>query len=283
MDDDKGVVLPYRTTGEEVTRFLEARARGRDLGQIQALDFSTGAFQGTLVAATALGFLDADVRDLTQLGRDYVLGSAAERTALMRAAVQRFEPYGLLLEAVFDRGAAQETPLDWVVTWWSTHGYGNSETNRAEGASSFARFVEFTGLGSFIPGRRGHPTRIRWAGAAPGEVKGGTHQPPVTVRKPLPPDDSPSRSATSPWRAPDTPAPAPVAEAPVSAEISARARPPAQRTWTEPREPEPNTSLVLSLGPGRTVQLTVPPRITAAEKQRLLRLMELMITTTPDE
>lgn len=283
MDDDKGVVLPYRTTGEEVTRFLEARARGRDLGQIQALDFSTGAFQGTLVAATVLGFLDADARDLTQLGRDYVLGSAAERTALMRAAVQRFEPYGLLLEAVFDRGAAQETPLDWVVTWWSTQGYGNSETNRAEGASSFARFVEFTGLGSFIPGRRGHPTRIRWADSAPGKVKGPTRQPPVTVRKPIVPDDSARHSPTAgPVQAEAAP-PAAAPETPLSAAEPAAARPATQRTWVEPREPEPNTSLVLSLGPGRTVQLTVPPRITATEKQRLLGLMELMITTAPDE
>ena len=84
MDGNKDVVLPYRTTGEEVTRFLEARARGRDIPQIQALDFSTGAFQGTLVAVSALGFLDPDSRDLTSLGREYVLAGQAERAGINR-------------------------------------------------------------------------------------------------------------------------------------------------------------------------------------------------------
>jgi hypothetical protein len=276
MNGNKGVVLPYRTTGEEMTRFLEARARGRDLSQIQALDFSTGAFQGTLVAATALGFLDPDTRELTQVGRDYVLASLRERAGLVRGAMGRFEPYGLLLEAVFDRGAPNETPLDWVVNWWGTQGYGNSETNRDEGSSAFARLVEFTGLGSFVPGRRGHPTRIRWAQGAPGDPKRRTRASSAQVVPQRNQDDEapPAAPVLEHQREPEA------LPAPTSAPGSARARPAPAVSATEA---EPNSSLVLSLGPGRTVQLTVPPRITTAEKKRLLALIELIITPAPGD
>ena len=265
MEGNKDVVLPYRTTGEEVTRFLEARARGRDLSQIQALDFSTGAFQGTLVAASVLGFLDSESRDLTSRGRDYVLAGQPERVTMMRDAVRGFEPYGLLLEAVFDRGRPKETTLDWVVTWWATQGYGNSETNRDEGASAFGRLVEFARLGTYVPGRRGHPTRIRWSedAAREGEpealssaVQAAPEVRPETLRVAAPP---PVRS-TAREPVPTATPPAPAAAPPVGAP-----------------EPEPNSSLVLSLGPGRTVELSIPPQITDAEKRRLLALLELMI------
>ena len=269
MDGDKGVVLPYRTTGEEVTRFLEARARGRDVSQIQALDFSTGAFQGTLVAVSALGFLDAESRDLTSLGREYVLARQPERATMIRDALRGFEPYGLLLEAVFDRGRPKETPLDWVVTWWATQGYGNSETNRDEGSSAFGRLVEFARLGTYVPGRRGHPTRIRWSEDAAREaepetvrsvVQAAPEAPPETVRVAAPPPARSTVQESVPTAAPPAPAVAP----PVGA-----------------AKPEPNSSLVLSLGPGRTVELSIPPRITDAEKRRLLALLELMITVHP--
>lgn len=273
MQADKGVVLPYRTTGEELTRLLEARARGRDLAQIQALDFSTGAFQGTLVAATALGFLDPDTRELTELGREYVLTSTGERPGIVRRAMDGFEPYGLLLEAIFDRGSPNETPLDWVVNWWGTHGYGNSETNRDEGSSSFARLVEFIRLGSFVPGRRGHPTRIRWAERAPGQPK---RTPRARATDVLPPQSAatelPPATPGTPTEAEGSPPPAPPRVVP--------SRPPQAASAGEA---EPNSSLVLSLGPGRTVQVTVPPRITTAEKKRLLALIELIITPAPGD
>lgn len=275
MGGDKGVVLPYRTTGEELTRFLEARARGRDLSQIQALDFSTGAFQGTLVAATALGFLDPDSRELTQFGREYVLANPRERAGLVRGAMERFEPYGLLLEAIFDRGTPNETPLDWVVNWWGTQGYGNSETNRDEGSSAFARMVEFTGMGSFVPGRRGHPTRIRWAEGAPRDTRRTARGAPSEVLPQQPKDKaSPAAPVLEHPREPEA---LPVSQ---PARPTTPPRPPAA---AGAREAEPNSSLVLSLGPGRTVQLTVPPRITTAEKKRLLALIELIITPDPGD
>jgi hypothetical protein len=275
MEGDKGVVLPYRTTGEELTRFLEARARGRDLAQIQALDFSTGAFQGTLVAATALGFLDSDTRELTQQGRDYVLSSTRERPGLVRGAMERFEPYGLLLEAIFDRGTPNETPLDWVVNWWGTQGYGNSETNRDEGSSAFARMVEFTGMGSFVPGRRGHPTRIRWTVGGPPTQKGRTGGVRTELLSQQAMELDPA-AAVVPEK-PREVEPAPASE-PALRSVQPRTPAPASTG-----EAEPNSSLVLSLGPGRTVQLTVPPRITTAEKKRLLALIELIITPAPGD
>lgn len=273
MDDKKGVVLPYRTTGEELTRFVEARARGRDLAQIQSLNFAAGNFQGSLVAAHELGFLDADTKDLTPLGREYALAAPERRRALLAEAVLAFEPYERLLEAVFDRGNRNETTLEWVQTWWSTQGYGNSQTNREEGSSAFARLLEFIGLGSYVQGRRGHPTRIQWHEDTPARVRRTSHAAPAPSVAPaaaVAPMPASSREPGPPAR--------PVA-APPSA--SAPADGPAEIETGPDHLPVANSTLVLNLGPNRTAELSLPPRVTYAEKERLISILELMIDLTP--
>lgn len=254
MEDAKDAVLPYRTTGEELGRLVEARARGRDLAQIQSLNFSAGNFQGTVVAACELGFMATESKELSDAGRAFALADAGGRRELLLEALLGFEPYELLLEAVFDRGAPKETPLDWIQTWWSTNGYGNSQTNREEGSSAFAKLLEFAGLGSYVQGRRGHPTRVLWLDETGERIR------------------SRRRSML-----------APVVEDP-----QYPSGPPAASPSPVPSEPDPpdaaaaatggNSHLVLQLGGGRTVELSLPPSITAAEKRRVLSILELMIS-----
>lgn len=262
MEDSKGAVLPYRTTGEELSRLVEARARGRDLGQIQSLNFAAGAFQGTLLAASELGLVHGEERELTPVGREFALASPEEKRTLLLPALLGYPPYELLLEAVFDRGDPQETTLEWVQTWWSTQGYGNSQTNREEGSSALAKLLDFTGLGSYVQGRRGHPTRVRW--------REGIR---TTVREILG-SEAPSGIPAAPESAaPDE----------LAAEAGDLDPPPISTADPLSRRPArgANSELVLNLGSGRTVQLSIPPDLDAAEKQKVIAMMELMISAHP--
>ncbi|MDQ3555907.1 MAG: hypothetical protein M3409_03895 [Gemmatimonadota bacterium] len=261
MEDAKEAVLPYRTTGEELGRLIEARARGRELPQIQALNFSAGNFQGTLVAAVELDFLDGDSKELSEAGRAFALADSDGRRALLLEALLRFEPYDLLLEAVFDRGNPRETTLEWIQTWWSTQGYGNSQTNREEGSSAFAKLLEYAGLGSYVQGRRGHPTRVLWLDETPVRIK--------QLRRPV---AGASRAASA-----ETPPPPPSSSGAVAGK-----QPSAGDLAEGPAGATENSRLVLQLDAGRVVELSLPPRITAAEKRRVLSILELMIRV-PDE
>lgn len=258
MPDQRGAVLPYRTTGEELSRLIEARARGRDLAQIQGLNFAAGSFQGTLVAAQALGFVDPETQDVSRTGREFALAPDSERRRLLFQALLRFEPYELLIEAVFDRGDATETTLEWVQTWWSTQGYGSSQTNREEASSAFAKLVEYAGLGSYLQGRRGYPTRIQWVDGAGERTK-------EVLRAPEGPQSTVGEEAE------EVEASAMVGFS-VPATLDGGAGPAGG-----------NNRLVLNLGSGRAVELSFPPYLSAEEKKRLLTLVDLMLTATPGD
>lgn len=170
-------LLPYRTNGPDLSRWLEARARGAAVDQPGVLGIAAKSLDGIVEAARSLGLVADASTDLTALGRRFVLAPPTERVGILREAVLGFAPYRLVLDAARERGDA-ETEAGWIETWWGAHGIGGSQSNRAEAAASLGRLVEHVGLGDYVPGRRGHPTRIRWnrdalEGALAGTGDGG--------------------------------------------------------------------------------------------------------------
>jgi hypothetical protein len=184
-----------------------------------------------------LGLAD-DQRELTAEGRRVALAAEEERRELLRAAVLRYPPYASLLEAIQARGDGV-TDAEWIETWWATRGYGGSASNRHEGVAAFGRLVDELGIGRYVPGRRGHPTRIEWRGAAAGPVE------PAAKSEPA------SEEASGPARATAEPVAAPA--------------------------PEEIHRLVVPLGEGRVARVEVPARLPREEKRRLLELLELLI------
>jgi hypothetical protein len=250
-------VLPYRAGAEEVDRWMEARARGKSHTQIRAMGFPTKSFEGTVVAVSSLGLVDGETEELTERGRRYTLASEAERTRILRAALAGYPPYRRLLRAISQRGADSPTDMQWIETWWATHGFGSSQSNRMEGATAFGRLVESVGLGKYIPGRRGHPSRIEWR-EDPGELVKTSH----------PDDPSPSP--------PDSPAErAPVVR---SAEPAA---PPRRHPMAE-RDDGNYSTVTLEVRPGQVVRISAPAHLTASEKRRLLTLLDALITEEPE-
>ncbi len=261
--NDKGGVLPYRSDAEDLTRLLEALARGWSVQQVRSLNFSAKNFEGTTLTAQLLGLFDSEEEELTAAGRRFALAAAAERQALLLAAMREFEPYGLLLEAIFGGEAPRATEADWIERWWATNGYGSSPSNRAEAATVFGRLAEFVGLGTYIQGRRGHPTRIEW-NTAPPTAPGLPPRRRVDVQaEPVPP----------PGTAIEEVAPTPTVAPAAAVELpAARAR----------ADEAPYSTVAVELAAGRYAQLRVPSRLTRAEKERLLSLLDLLITVVPE-
>lgn len=225
-------VLPYRTDAEVLIRWLEARARDPRGRPGRGSD-------GVAATAAALGLIDRETGALTRSGERLVLASAGERPALLATAVLAYEPYRALVEAARAHAPGGVTEVGWIESWWGTNGYGGSRSNREEATATLGRLAEFAGLGRYIPGRRGHPTRIEWS--------------PPERRAPLSP-------------APRSPAPISAVAAPEGVGAAA----------VERREAEYNR-LSVPLGNGTTARLRLPVRLPASEKERLLELIRLLI------
>jgi hypothetical protein len=257
-------VLPYRADVESLAALIEERARGRPSGAARGPGLRGKALEGTTVAAERLGLLDAETRQLGERGRRFALAGERERAEIVAAGMREYAPYADLLGAVEVRGE-RVTDSEWLETWWGTAGYGNSPSNRREGVVSFGRFVEFSGLGRFVAGRRGHRSRIEWAapgagspgGAArvapdPAGGDGAAAEPAVPAATPAPPGLSPGE-------------PPPAAAAP-GFEPGAGAGDPLRGTATRVR-----------LATGDIATLELPPRLPRAEKRRLLALVAALI------
>lgn len=273
MTDKRDVVLPRRTSGNELTRLMEARGRGRELNQIRTLDFGPHDFDGTLTAAYEFGLLNKSGSTLTYLGREFVLAKEDHRLEILLSAMLRFEAYELLLEAIFTRGVQKETELSWIQTWWGTHGFGNSQTNREEGAISLARFCTFVRVGEYIIGRKGKNTRIEWSPDVLSRLEAARHRPlpgvMITSENQEAPDVNDSDNNTQPQE--DLQSTANLVPSPT--------HPQAQTVGSESPE---NSTLRLNLGSGKVVTISLPPKVTEAEKQRLISLMEFMVVVSED-
>lgn len=239
MDD--ATILPYRTEPAGLLGWVAERALGRAAGAGQGRARGAKSLEGTATSAAALGFTTPDGA-LTPAGRALALADDQGRRALLESAAHGYPPYGELLTEIRRRGD-RVTQADWIETWWAMRGMGNSASNRREGAATFGRIVDFTGLGRYVPGRRGHATRIEWAVgvaqgavgvkedvAEPGEVSGVAGTAPTSGL---------SRAATTP-----------------SGEMN---------------------RLSIPLGSGETVRLELPLRLSGADKARLLQLLDLLI------
>lgn len=263
-DKNDAFVLPYRTTAEEVVAWVGVRALGKAVG-VGALGGEKNV-EGAVATATALGFAAGAALPLTDAGRKLALADPAERRALLRAALLAYPPYRALLAEVRHRGDAVTT-AEWVETWWATQGLGNSASNRREGAATLGRLAEWVGLGNYIPGRRGHPTRIEWTLPDADAV--------AEPRDPPRAGALTSGGSTGALSGGD----APVGEVPES--VGPESAVPAA---SPPSPGEAGFSaggalnrIAVRLTDGTTARLELPLHLPTAEKRRLLELLDLLI------
>lgn len=244
-------MLPYRVDPEDLYALVEGRARGRSLEQLSSL-FSRKTYDGLMRAAEVLGFLDPDSGELSDRGHDLALADPERRQDLLKECLLDFEPYDLLIEAALKRDEARTT-LDWIETWWGSQGFGSSESNRSEASSTFGRLVEAAGLGVYVQGRRGHPSRIEWAEDAKGRIRETQEQSSTYEREHL--KRTPGRTRDVPER---------------PGELIPRVVPTSEMI-----------DLNLPLGDGRVVWLRAPTKVTKAEKDRIENLLDHLLVVDP--
>jgi hypothetical protein len=262
--------LPYRVAVDDLRRYVGDLARGRSADQIRSAGFSTKSFEGAATAIESLGLASDRSGALTEMGRRLALADEGDTAAVVQAVIEAFPPYATLLEAVGGGAAPRPTPLAWVETWWATHGYGSSESNRTEAAPVFAKLVEAAGLGRFVQGRKGRASRIEWGGEAAASARSVT---------------APSRrSRSGPERVGGEAGPEPRGAhvsngggSPTPA-MDGAARTSVSTPAAEPPGPAPGESvLAWHLAAGRRVVLRVPADLSAAERARLRSLFEVLL------
>ena len=263
--------------------WLSARARGRSAEQLRSAVDSPKGVEGTAAAAASLGFTDAADGALTELGERYALADEGERRRLLLERMRSYPPYREALLELAERGRPTETEVRWIEAFWSTRGFGGSESNRREGAAAFGRLADFAGLGEYIPGRRGRPTRIRW--------HDGAFSPDTTASPALVPSHHPAGADSEEepdlfTAAPPPPAPTPPPTAPtLDTPERVRPRPPSpapDRETARPpvrsRDGRPVNRVTVALSGDAVARLEVPLRLPSAEKRRLLELLERLIS-----
>jgi hypothetical protein len=269
VPNHKGATLAYRTTPEEVKQVIEAINRRRSIEQIQTLFPSPTAFQSAMQAAIVLGFVDADTNSLRPSGRDYLL-QADKRTEIMLNAMCHYEPYGLLLEAIFVRDTPAETPTEWIIDWWSANEYGASPNNREEAATTFGKLIEAVGLGTFMLGRRGKSTRIQWTTGAAKRIKEildgvaddhtGLDASEVDANPSLPtPDIQPATRGE-----------------PIQSSMSSAGT----KATTASHE---YASMSIPLSGNRIAEVRLPARLSLKDKTRLIQIVELLIEVDDEQ
>lgn len=269
MTDYKGDTLAYRTDGELLDQFIEAFARHRDLDRVQQTFSSPAAFQGTVQAAQHLGLVDPQLIELSSTGNKYLLDSK-HRSEILLDAIIRFEPYGLLLEAALSNGFGPEIPMSWISKWWGVYGYGASSNNREEAATTLAKLLQAAGLGTFMIGRRGRPSRIEWTTDAAARIRAFIQQPIDANLN----NDASSRDDSG------------VTKDLLQDELSIDPRMPIashEESNTEhDRQGVEYNNLTVTLGKG-IAQVRLPARVTQKDKERFIKLMDLLIEVSDDE
>lgn len=267
MNATADVVLPYRVEGQDLEKMVEHRARGRSMAQVRTLGFSEKGFEGTRKAAEALGLLDEE-GELTEMGKEFALAREGEgRQQLVLRQMMEFEPYGLLLMSLLDSGTPDRTELEEIELWWATHGFGNSESNRERGSTALARLVDYVGLGRYVVGRGGHPSRIEWKSDASKVV--AQHDPALEA-DPFPgewEDEYPPRDGGAPEDVLDT----------TGQVESGTDRPVADEGEFAVQIP------LTSLSAGRVARVIVPTDLKHSEKERLIQALEFLLMVDEQE
>jgi hypothetical protein len=256
--------LPNRTTGEDLKLLIESAGRGRTFDQIESLFQGSRTFQSTVQAAQQLGLVEKSDRDeiaLTDIGKQFARGDNRARSEILLASMLDFEPYDLLLDWILGRENPDQTDIEDVETWWGTGDFGSSQTNIKEGSTAFAKFVEFAGLGEYKQGRKGYSSRIEWSDDAKQQVEEarGSESPKLQRRE----EDFQEKDEKEPSTS-------------RGADQLFHQETPDAKSSTE------NNVLTLNLANDRAVHLSLPPKLTTAEKQRLIKLVELMANVDDD-
>lgn len=153
--------LPYGTNYENILKLLEAikKKQGDETG-IRAV-YTGAKIDATRKAMETLGLVKGF--DFEKIGKELAFETNEEKKKkIFLKVILNYQPYELFLSRLSEEDFVNETDLEDVKNFWGKHDFGSSPNNRNEAANVFGSFIELSGLGKFIPGRKGKATRIKW-------------------------------------------------------------------------------------------------------------------------
>lgn len=180
LNNDK--TLPYGTSWENILKLLEAikKKQGDEKG-IRAV-FTGAKIDATRKTMETLGLVSGF--DFKQMGKELAYETNEEkRKEIFLKVILSYQPYELFLSRLNEKDFSEETDIEEVKNFWGKHDFGASPNNRNEAANVFGSFIQLSGLGEFITGRRGKATRIKWDSEAKKLIDGILNSSPLPQKQ----------------------------------------------------------------------------------------------------
>lgn len=160
-------MLPIKTSPDDVVAvvdYLKTKATGATLADAKAAIEKRLLDHRKMSAYVAWGFVerDGDKLKVSDLGRRFARASADERMSMFADVIRRTRAYRIAAEWLFHQNFKTITTVDLAAHWHehvSDLGTSNETTIR-EQVNCFFQVAEAAGLGKYIVGRAGKPTRL---------------------------------------------------------------------------------------------------------------------------
>lgn len=154
--------LPYSTDNEDILRLIEAIKKKPDNEKAIREIYNKSNFETSRKALEVIGILDSQL-SFSKAGKELAIEREDGcRRELFLKFFLKYPPYGHFLESVSHGGDLSITETETIKDYWWKHNYGSSGNNREDGVVAFGKLLQLTGLGKFVTGRRGKPSRIEW-------------------------------------------------------------------------------------------------------------------------
>ncbi len=162
--------LPSRIGGEEIIDFVEQAAfhPGSTETELKKWLANPGEIASTRRSCLTLGLTEEALGRVepTDLGRRLVYAEKADRQDLMlQDVILGYEPYEIpLTQLMRDRGEPFDlTPADLQRNWTLKFRLGLSKDSLDRAATTLLKLLDYSGVGAYLVGRRGKPTRMEMA------------------------------------------------------------------------------------------------------------------------
>lgn len=173
-------MLPIKTTAEDVINlvdYLKTKATGATVSEAKATVGNTLVDGRKLTAYEAWGILarDGERLRLTERGRELSRSSEDKTAHIFRDILRESTAYRMALEWMFHQRFQSVTNIEVAAHW---HDHFSDELGTASEATirdqvlCFFSLSQAGGLGAYIVGRRGNPTRFEPTGDALGQFIG---------------------------------------------------------------------------------------------------------------
>lgn len=161
FEDNKGKSLPYLTTKENVKKLIEATKLKEGVEESIRSFFGKGRYADTKRTLQSFNVISEDMK-LTEVGRTIAYSSEEDIENQWFKIVMNYPPYEEFIQSfrINYKEGNDSIDLEEIKRFWGLREYGSSDNNRNDALTTFAYFIEMSGIGEFKIGRHKNSSRI---------------------------------------------------------------------------------------------------------------------------